>query len=122
MGERKMSEAVRLGDDAGVSRKRKRHSPQQIVDRLAGRAAADAGRGAVAAGAMAARLQPPPPALGAGVSGARGVRGRPGVRGGVEAGARSGYPAIAGGPQRGDPSCGLPAGVQLPAAICVAGL
>jgi len=34
MDERKMSEAVRAGDDAGVSRRRKRHSPQQIVDKL----------------------------------------------------------------------------------------
>lgn len=34
MDERKMSGAVGAGDDAGVSRKRKRHSPQQIVDRL----------------------------------------------------------------------------------------
>jgi putative transposase len=34
MDERKVSEAVRTDDDGGVSRKRKRHSPQQIVDRL----------------------------------------------------------------------------------------
>jgi len=34
MDDRKMSEAVRTDDDAGVSRKRKRHIPRQIVDRL----------------------------------------------------------------------------------------
>jgi transposase-like protein len=34
MDERKMSGAGGAGGDAGVSRKRKRHSPQQIVDRL----------------------------------------------------------------------------------------
>jgi len=34
MDERKMSEAVRAGDAGGVSRRRKRHSPQQIVDKL----------------------------------------------------------------------------------------
>jgi transposase-like protein len=34
MDERKMSEADSAGETGGVSRKRRRHSPQQIVDRL----------------------------------------------------------------------------------------
>jgi len=34
MDERKMSDAGDAGDDAGVSGKRKRHSPQRIVDKL----------------------------------------------------------------------------------------
>jgi len=34
MDDRKMSEAGGSGDAGGVSRRRKRHSPQQIVDKL----------------------------------------------------------------------------------------